>query len=148
MKSKQARLNAIQQIISTHSIESQEELLQLLNKMGYRITQATLSRDIRELKLIKTHENGNYVYRFPGHVVTQQTQNRQTQSSHPIEFSGNLVVVKTPPGYAMGIAGDIDRHAPDEILGTIAGDDTILVIPREGYDREQITNALTRFINR
>ncbi|MDD2436443.1 MAG: ArgR family transcriptional regulator [Massilibacteroides sp.] len=146
MRLKKERLNAVREIIRTHSIESQEELLRLLNEKGYLTTQATLSRDIRQLKIVKTHENGNYVYRFPGNVVAQQAQNRQTQSSRLLEFSGNLAVVKTPPGYAMGIASDIDRHAPAEILGTIAGDDTILIIPREGYNREQITNALARFI--
>lgn len=148
MKTKQERLNAIRQIIYSQDIESQEELLRLLNEQGYSVTQATLSRDIRHLKIAKIHVNGSYVYRFPEHAVTQATQNKQTPSYPNIEFSGNLAVVKTPPGYAMGIAYDIDRQAPEEILGTIAGDDTILIIPREGYSRESVANALTRFINR
>ena len=63
-----------------------------------------------------------------------------------IEFSGNLAVVKTRPGYAMGIASDIDSHAPSEILATIAGDDTILVIPRNGVSQEKVIAALSHFI--
>ncbi|MDD4515237.1 arginine repressor [Massilibacteroides sp.] len=150
MNAKQERLKAIRHIIETQDIESQEELLQLLNEQGYSTTQATLSRDIRQLKIAKIHANGSYVYRFPGHAVTQQTQtqNKSTQPYPNIEFSGNLAVVKTPPGYAMGIAYDIDTHAPEEIVGTIAGDDTILIIPREGYSRENVAKALERFINR
>ncbi len=143
MNTKQERLQDIRHIITTQDIESQEELLQLLNDKGYSTTQATLSRDIRQLKIAKIHVNGSYVYRFPEQESTQQLQ------LYPgIEFSGTLAVVKTPPGYAMGVASDIDRHAPKEIVGTIAGDDTILIIPREGYNREQVAEALARFINR
>lgn len=148
MSTKQERLQTIKQIIINQDVESQEELLQLLNEKGFSTTQATLSRDIRQLKIAKMHVNGSYVYRFPEHEVTQQIQNRSTQSYPHIEFSGNLAVVKTPIGYAMGIASDIDQAAPDEIAGTIAGDDTILVIPREGYSRESVAKALARFINR
>lgn len=148
MKTKQERLQEIRNIIINQDIESQEELLQLLNEKGYSTTQATLSRDIRQLKIAKIHVDGNYVYRFPERGPMQQIQNEQTQLYSNIEFSGNLAIVKTPPGYAMGVAGDIDRHAPKEIVGTIAGDDTILIIPREGYSRKQVAKALARFINR
>lgn len=147
MKTKQERLQEIRHIITTQNIESQDELLQLLNEKGYSTTQATLSRDIRQFKIAKIHVNGSYVYRFPEQTSTQQTQNKQTQLYPNIEFSGNLAVIKTPRGYAMGIAGDIDEHAPIEIAGTIAGDDTILIIPREGYSRDQVAEALARFIN-
>ncbi len=75
-----------------------------------------------------------------------QPVKEQTQYHPNIEFSGNLAVVKTRPGYAMGIASDIDTHAPCEILGTIAGDDTILIIPREGISRDKIVKALAHFI--
>lgn len=148
MKTKQERLQDIRHIITTQDVESQEELLQLLNEKGYSTTQATLSRDIRQLKIAKIHVSGSYVYRFPEHDSTQQIQDKQTELYPNIEFSGNLAVVKTPPGYAMGVASDIDRHTPKEILGTIAGDDTILIIPREGYSRDQVAEALARFINR
>lgn len=146
MNIKEKRLQAIQQIVTNQDVGSQEELLRLLNEMNYSITQATLSRDIRHLKIAKIHVAGGYVYRFPEQALTGQS--RQTQPYPRIEFSGNLAIVKTPTGYATGIAYDIDQAAPDEIAGTIAGDDTILIIPREGYSRENIVEALARFINR
>lgn len=146
MSTKKERLDAICRIIRSAAIGNQEELLSKLNDSGFSVTQATLSRDIRQLKVVKVHaEDGNYVYRLP--EPTTQVRSRKETASHPkIEFSHHLAVVRTRPGYAMGIASDIDSHAPEEILATIAGDDTILVIPREGISREAIINALERYV--
>lgn len=127
-------------ILQTEEIGNQEELLKRLSDEGFSATQATLSRDLRSLKIVKIHNaNGNYVYQSAG--KKPETKKKPFQ----IEFSGNLAVIKTRPGYAMGLASDIDNQTPEEILGTIAGDDTILVIPREGYSREAIEQALSRF---
>ncbi len=146
MKSKKERLEAICGIIQSEAIGNQEELLARLNTHGFTTTQATLSRDIKQLKVVKVHDGkGDYVYRLPDYSVFIQPQSEQI--FHPnIEFSGNLAVVKTRPGYAMGIASDIDTHELREILATIAGDDTILIIPREGMSRERIVEALKPFI--
>jgi transcriptional regulator of arginine metabolism len=147
MSSKEERLTAICHLIQTERIGNQEDLLKRLQANGFSVTQATLSRDIKQLKIAKVPDgNENYVYRIPEAGYPLQAQTRQAKQRPEIEFSGNLVVVKTRPGYAMGIASDIDAHAPREILGTIAGDDTILVIPREGYSRESIAAAIVRFI--
>ena len=147
MSTKKERLDAICRIIQTEKIGNQEELLKQLENSGFQVTQATLSRDIKQLKVIKVHdESGNYVYRLPDYSALMQPVKEQTQYHPNIEFSGNLAVVKTRPGYAMGIASDIDTHAPCEILGTIAGDDTILIIPREGISRDKIVKALAHFI--
>lgn len=147
MSTKKKRLDAICRIIQTEAISNQEELLRSLTSSGFSTTQATLSRDIKQLKVAKVHDgNGNYVYRLPEHAALMQSD-QDLGHSHPnIEFSGNLAVVKTRPGYAMGIASDIDTHAPQEILATIAGDDTILIIPREGISRNRIIKALSNFI--
>lgn len=148
MNVKEQRLHAIRKIIQTETIRSQEELLYSLSRKGFSVTQATLSRDIKHLNIIKKHDgNGLYIYTLPETLsFADQTSNADTEL-FKIEFSGNLAVIKTRPGYAMGIASDIDVNAPVEILGTIAGDDTILIIPREGYTREQIALALDQFIN-
>ncbi|MDR1202309.1 MAG: ArgR family transcriptional regulator [Tannerellaceae bacterium] len=149
MSSKKERLEAICRIIQTEVICNQEELLKRLEANGFSITQATLSRNIKQLKIARMHDGkDNYVYRLPHTTlpVTSTSSSEQPKIHPNIEFSGNLVVVKTRPGYAMGIASDIDSNAPHEILATIAGDDTILVIPREGYSREHIAQAITRFI--
>lgn len=147
MSTKKERLDAICRILQTESISNQEELLKELNASGFSVTQATLSRDIKQLKVVKVHDgNGNYAYRLPDYAMAAQTD-KELEHLHPnIQFSGNLAVVRTRPGYAMGIASDIDSHAPHEILATIAGDDTILVIPREGIAREQVAEALLHFI--
>ena len=137
MSTKKERLDAICRIIQTEKIGNQEELLKQLENSGFQVTQATLSRDIKQLKVIKVHDD---------YSALMQPVKEQTQYHPNIEFSGNLAVVKTRPGYAMGIASDIDTHAPCEILGTIAGDDTILIIPREGISRDKIVKALAHFI--
>ena len=154
MKSKNSRLDAIKIIISSKEIGSQEELLQELSKEGFQLTQATLSRDLKQLKVAKAASmNGNYVYVLPNNTMYKRMTEQHSASEllmHTgfisIEFSSNLAVIKTRPGYAMGIASDIDTHAPHEILGTIAGDDTILIIPREGISRDKIVKALAHFI--
>lgn len=139
-------MDAICRIIRERMISNQEELLKELEDSGFSITQATLSRDIKQLKIAKVHEsNGEYAYRLPaesGKIL----HDKATSERMNIEFSGNLAVVRTRPGYAMGIASDIDSNAPHEILATIAGDDTILVIPRNGVSQEMVINALLRFI--
>jgi transcriptional regulator of arginine metabolism len=140
MTIRKERLETISRIIRTERIRNQEELLRRLQASGFSVTQATLSRDIRQLKIARVHDgNDTYVY--------QPADALQPAPIRPgLEFSGNLAVIKTRPGYAMGIASDIDRASPQEILATVAGDDTILVIPREGYSRENVADAIERFI--
>mgnify|MGYP000382316559 CR=1 FL=1 len=140
MSTKKERLDAICGIIQTKVISNQEELLKELEDSGFSVTQATLSRDIKQLKVAKVHDgNGDYVYRLPEESISKQAQPEGKKKPN-IEFSGNLAVVKTRPGYA------IDSHAPSEILATIAGDDTILVIPRNGVSQEKVIAALSHFI--
>ncbi len=153
MYTKKDRLSAIREIISSQVIGNQEELLKILKTKGFNITQATLSRDIKALKMIKSQDiDGNYIYtlpfdnRLPGISISEKKDNAITSGFISIEFSGNLAVVKTRPGYAMGIASDIDNLAGQVILGTIAGDDTILLIPRENISRKNITDVLSSFI--
>ncbi|MDR2117919.1 MAG: ArgR family transcriptional regulator [Tannerellaceae bacterium] len=138
MTARKERIEAISRIIRTEKIRNQKELLKLLQESGMSATQSTLSRDIKDMKIARVHdENGKAVYRMAG---------TQLPALPSVEFSGHLAVIKTRPGYAMGIASDIDANAPMEILATVAGDDTILVIPREGYSRESIAGAIARFI--
>lgn len=148
MSTKKERLEAICRILQTEVVSNQEELLRELTMSGFAVTQATLSRDIKQLKVIKVPDGkGNYAYRLPEEATPATAVKREAAKVHPnIEFSGNLAVIRTRPGYAMGIASDIDAHAPHEILATIAGDDTILVIPREGIGRERVAEALSYFI--
>jgi len=147
MNDKKQRLEAIERILQTEVIKSQDELLKSLINNGFEVTQATLSRDLRRLQIVKTPDaQGRYIYALPDMALPEPRLPTPMISRSTVDFSGNLAVIKTRPGYAMGLASDIDEQAPAEILGTIAGDDTILVIPREGYSREQVREALARFI--
>lgn len=148
MKNKRNRLQIISDILRSNVVGSQEELLSMLNDRQCEVTQATLSRDLKLLKVAKTPlSNGTYKYILPQYNKPIKTQNvSNTLISHgavlSVDFSGNLAVVKTKPGYASAIAWDIDNKATQEILGTIAGDDTILLVPREGVTREDILDMM------
>ncbi|MDR0864588.1 MAG: arginine repressor [Candidatus Symbiothrix sp.] len=153
MKAKNERLKKIRELVQNHSLSNQEDLLNLLQKNGFDITQATLSRDMKQLKIIKSPAaNGIYIYTVSnGHKYpfkssgTEESSNELIRSGFlSLDFSDKLAVIKTRPGYAMGIASDIDDRASHAILGTIAGDDTILLIPREGFDRKQIIDTLKK----
>jgi transcriptional regulator of arginine metabolism len=148
MKNKRNRLQVISEILRTTVVGSQEELLKILNDKQCEVTQATLSRDLKLLKVAKTPlSNGDYKYILPSYnkpLPAETTAN--TLISHgavmSLEFSGQLAVVKTKPGYASAIAWDIDNKASEQVLGTIAGDDTVLVIPREGVTRAEILEMM------
>ena len=150
MKNRTQRLLAIKKIISGDRISSQDELLNLLNKEGYEVTQATLSRDLKSLQVMKISDSQHgYIYRLRENLAN--TDESVPDISHAnfladgflkVEFSGNLGVVRTLPGYASSIASVIDKASLFEILGTVAGDDTILLIVREGVGRNDVINAL------
>lgn len=148
MKNKRNRLQIITEILRSSVVSNQDELLVLLNERDLYVTQATLSRDLKQLKVSKTPlVNGSYKYVLPSITKTVSPQGTlNQQSSHgavlSLEFSGNLAVMKTKPGYASAIAWDIDNKGAEEILGTIAGDDTILIIPRDDVSREQISSLM------
>ena len=138
---KEQRLQAIHEILTSQQVGSQDELQQLLSAKGFSVTQATLSRDIRALRVAKRPtRDGGYVYvpENPAQVVPGSGKGLVES----LEFSGQLAVLKTRPGYAAAVASEIDKHSPREICGTIAGDDTILIIPREGVSREEIKAVL------
>jgi transcriptional regulator of arginine metabolism len=154
MKTKKDRLSAILELVRQHSFSNQEDILQRLHKKGFEITQATLSRDIKQLKIVKLPDtSGNYTYvvsaknPYSKKVSTEESGNELTKKGFiSIHFSGNLGVIKTRPGYASVIASDIDGKAFRSIMGTIAGDDTILLIPQEKAKRQEILNDLAGII--
>ena len=117
-------------MISSKDISSQEELLQALGKEGFELTQATLSRDLKQLKVAKAaNMNGKYVYVLPNNIMYKRN-NAQSASEMlmtsgfvSLHFSKNIAVIRTRPGYASSMAYDIDNRECPAILGTIAGDD-------------------------
>lgn len=154
MNKRNDRLDMLRLILSHREIGSQEELLAALAEEGYVVTQATLSRDLRKIKAVKVAGIDGYRYVLPEHPsytrelspTLRTPEFLRTSGFLDMEFSGNLVVMHTRPGYAAGITTEIDARRLDSIVGTIAGDDTILCIIREGYDRPQVVAELARVL--
>ncbi len=134
-------------ILHAEKIHSQEELLKRLEKEGVEVTQATLSRDLKFLSVSRVPDgNGEYVYTVdPPREAAQDPFIRDDLRREivGIQFSGNLAVVKTKMGHASGIAYGIDLLKIDEVIGTVGGDDTLLVVLREGADRDRFLKELT-----
>ncbi len=150
MRIKKNRLETLRMIISSQELGSQDELLEALQKEGFKLTQATLSRDLKQLKVAKAATmNGNYVYVLPNvtmykRVSTPQQirEMMQVPGFLSINFSGNMGVIKTRPGYASSIAYNIDNNDIPQIIGTIAGDDTIFIVIRQGVTDNEVIEAL------
>ncbi len=149
MKKKVDRLGTIKMIISSQEIRLQEELMQELQKEGFNVTQATLSRDLKQLKVAKAaNHQGNYVYVLPNDVMyRRQTHQRVSDMLNAsgfvsVDVAANIVVIHTRPGYASGMAYDIDNKKPEGVLGTIAGDDTIMMVTSRRLTKDQVMEIL------
>ena len=148
MKNRIKRQIAIRKIILNGNVRNQDELLVELKQNGFDLTQATLSRDLKVLQVARVpHPAKGYVYSISDSNIKEQSV-RQNKINYladgfrDIQFSGSLAVLKTIPGYASSIAAVIDAANHWEIIGTIAGDDTILLIQREGISKADLINAL------
>ncbi len=154
MGKRDSRLEIIKMILSSSEISNQNELRDELAQAGYNTTQATLSRDLRQLRVAKgLNDNGTYVYLLPEqrryHRVsdTHATVQRMNQlGAVGVKFSGNIAVLQTPPGHAAHLAYDIDHYTIPEIIGTVAGDDTVIVVMAEGADRSELLNHIAEII--
>ena len=151
MKVKNSRLEALRLIISSQQLGSQDELLAALQKEGFKLTQATLSRDLKQLKVAKAASmSGSYVYVLPNETMYKRVSTPNSIREMlkvpgfiSINFSGNMGVIKTRPGYASSIAWNIDNSDIPEIIGTIAGDDTIFIVIKEGVRPQEVSEALS-----
>lgn len=155
MKNRNRRLSVIVDLIRNNHISSQDQLVRKLKDCGYKVTQATLSRDFKTLRIIKTTDtNGKSMYVVPDEEAIKErllnptlTHNSSASAANgfiSLEISGNIVVLKTRNGYAPGMAYDIDISRQPEILGTIPGSDTIFVVMREGITHKQIIDVFTK----
>ncbi len=142
---KNARQDKIIELISQKAIETQEELSELLRQSGYNVTQATVSRDIRELQLVKAagHDGkSRYIHNKSTDVKASLHKNLLAASVNKVDCAGNITVVKTIAGMAQGAAAAIDAMHFDGIVGSVAGDDTIIIVVRT----EQAAKALKEAI--
>lgn len=152
MKNRFKRQSEIRKIIQKGNMNSQEQLLAELKTKGFDLTQATLSRDLKDMQIAKMpHPVKGYVYVFTEPEKTKNTApmkpvNYLADGFRDLRFSGTLAVLRTQPGYASSIAAVIDRADTWEILGTIAGDDTILIIMKEGISKIDLVNALVQIM--
>lgn len=133
---KQKRQVKILELIREHTIENQNDLMNILNAQGYHATQATISRDIRELNIIKIQTpDGRYKYAVGNVKITDDEISEQaygiiSASVKSIEYAGNLVVLRTLSGMAQAVCAAIDSTHRPGIMGTIAGEDTIFIASR------------------
>lgn len=150
MKERQSRLKAIKQLIKNNVIESQDDLLSLLQKENFEVTQATLSRDLKLLKVGKVPDGQNgYKYALP------EGEDRESEAIYvqdflrgyvSIDYSGNIVVIKTFPGHANTVCNAIDNLNMEEVLGTVAGDNCMFLCLKEGISGESFLAKLKEHI--
>ncbi len=139
MRKRLERQDAIRSIVRDERVRTQRALVDLLKKRGFVCTQATVSRDITEMGLRKLPE-GVYVLAEDLHL-----QRMVADLVTDVKFSENLVIVKASTGTAPGVAAALDAADLDGILGSIAGDDTILVITNGSTDGEKLVDQLNKF---
>jgi transcriptional regulator of arginine metabolism len=136
---------AIQRLVREQPISTQTELADALRNEGYDVVQTTVSRDIHELGLIKVrHPSGRLVYAFPedGAAYNEELSDALTRWALSLEPSGNLVVVLTPYGYASALAQAIDVARHPHVAGTVAGENTVMLVSREPATGAELADEL------
>ncbi len=152
---KSLRHGKILEIITKHDVETQEELTEYLKNEGFAVTQATVSRDIKALRLIKTAattDGSENKYKYAVNKASEESQGIpeakfRTILGHAIvntDYAGNLVVLKTYAGMAQASAAAIDSMSIDNILGTVAGDDTILIVMRTENEASEFVRKIEK----
>ena len=145
---KSKRQQTILSLVSRERLASQDAIRERLAALGMPATQSTISRDVEELGLARVHDQGGTRYVVPGEGTAAAPTNllRHALQEFALSFTrgaGQLLVVRTPPGAAAALGEALDRSALAEVAGTIAGDNTILVVPREGSTARSVERALT-----
>lgn len=151
MKERQERLKVIKNLIRENKIENQDDLLSLMMKEGFDVTQATLSRDLKLLKVSKIpDEETGYKYALPDEGRKTGADDIYVQDFLrgyvSIDFSGNIVVIKTFSGHANSVCNAIDNFNLEEILGTVAGDNCMFACLKEGVTGEEFMKKLNQII--
>ncbi len=148
---KYKRHSEIIKIVNSYNIETQDELIEKLRDRGYEVTQATVSRDIRELKLTKVASGNNaYKYAVPTHdsqIYSSKYQYIVRETIISVEAACNMIVLKTLAGMAQAAAAAIDALGWNEIVGSIAGDDTIFIVMRSPEKAEEYTEKFRNILN-
>ena len=140
----------IVELINQYDIDTQEELARRLNQAGFRVTQATVSRDIRELRLTKVAVDGGkqkyVVMNTPSSELDEKYLRILRDGFVSMDMAQNILVIRTVPGMAMAVCAALDALKLDEIVGSIAGDDTIMCAVRTVKDTVNVSNKLKKLI--
>lgn len=148
---KAARQRRIVQLIRGGPITSQNQLVKALRNAGLPATQATVSRDLEELGAVKVRKEGKVVYALPAEVVSvpmgDALRRVLSDSVVDLESTANLLVVKTPPGHAHMVAAALDRGSVEGVAGTVAGDDTVLVVCKQSVLARRVERRLRSIID-
>jgi transcriptional regulator of arginine metabolism len=139
---KTARHHKIREIVLNNRINSQQQLLDELSKNDLKVTQATLSRDLDEIGVVKRNDSGQIFYQLADQDLQFDKSNIAASLIIGIDHSANIVVVRTPPGAAQFFASSIDKSHIDEIIGTIAGDDTVLIVTKDPNGSKAVSDKL------
>ncbi len=150
---KKGRQEKILELISKNSIETQDDLIAHLKKEGYNVTQATVSRDIRDLDLVKM-ASGDGAYRYVVSHISQKDAtkvgflvNSLADTVYSIVCAQNIVVLKTHPGMAQALGLAIDKLPDDNILGSVAGDDTIMLVTPDNDAAHDVADSLSKLFS-
>ena len=143
---KSERQNRILELVAKYEIETQEEMIERLRKEGYHVTQATVSRDLKELKLSKAlTARGTYRYSVGtnrNHTGSVRLNNAMVDSIVSVNYSMNNVVIKTYPGMAQAVASSVDSLNMHNVLGCVAGDDTIILVTTDAESSIEISTKI------
>lgn len=148
---KNKRQETILKLISEQTIDTQELLLEKLQEEGFRATQATISRDIRDLKLVKNMtERGNYRYELATRHENPfpAFNSAMAESILRVDYAGHMLVIHTYPGMANAVAAFVDSLKIPSLLGCVAGDDTILAVASESHAASEIALQIRRLIRK
>lgn len=149
---KSQRQAKVLEIISTRNVETQEQLLEELQKEGFRGTQATISRDIKELRIVKELTNlGTYRYTAAANEIDSSFTTRLNtifkECVVGIDYAQNIIVIRTLPGLASAAGSAIDAMNANAIVGTLAGDDTVMVVMRDNHAAALFCGEIKSLIN-
>ena len=150
---KAQRQAKIVEIISNANVETQEQLLQALVEQGFNSTQATISRDIKELRIVKELTSfGTYRYCVPEKdappAISDRLNNIFRECVVSVDYAENLVVIHTLPGMASAAASALDAMRSNAVLGTLAGDDTVMIVMREGHAAAAFSGEIKAIIRK
>lgn len=147
---KNKRQEKILELIAKYEIETHDDMISRLRDDGYNVTQATISRDMRELKLTKVlTSRGTYKYTVNNsrhHANNVKFNNAVVDSIVSVDYAGNNIVLKTYPGMAQAVASSVDALNVDDILGCVGGDDTIIIVTRDEESSAEISEKIKELI--